>query len=109
VRLGLATKQIARELELSPGTVRRHLENIYPSLDVQSRGAAVHVAFGDTDGPFQQVASWAADGRGHEPFASTVRWTHCQWTGGSLRVCSGSNLNASTWARPYLGGERNPL
>ncbi|MEO6411720.1 MAG: LuxR C-terminal-related transcriptional regulator [Pedococcus sp.] len=57
VRLGLANKQIARELELSPGTVRKHLENIYRSLDVQSRGAAVHVAFGDTDGPFQQVAS----------------------------------------------------
>ena len=57
VRLGLANKQIARELELSPGTVRKHLENIYRSLDVQSRGAAVHVAFGDTDGPFHEVAS----------------------------------------------------
>ena len=57
VRRGLANKQIARELELSPGTVRKHLENIYRSLDVQSRGAAVHVAFGDNDGSFQQVAS----------------------------------------------------
>ena len=57
VRLGMANKQIAHQLGLSPGTVRKHLENIYRSLDVQSRGAAVHVAFGDTDGPFQQVAS----------------------------------------------------
>lgn len=57
VRLGLANKQIARDLELSPATVRKHLENIYRSLDVQSRGAAVHVAFGDADGPFHEVAS----------------------------------------------------
>jgi DNA-binding CsgD family transcriptional regulator len=56
VQLGLANKQIARDLELSPGTVRKHLENVYRSLGVQSRGAAVHVAFGDADGPFQDVA-----------------------------------------------------
>lgn len=56
VRLGLANKQIARELQLSPATVRKHLENIYRSLDVQSRGAAVHVAFGETDGPPHELA-----------------------------------------------------
>ena len=54
VRLGLANKQIARDLEVSPATVRKHLENIYRSLDVQSRGAAVHVAFGDADGTVAQ-------------------------------------------------------
>jgi DNA-binding NarL/FixJ family response regulator len=47
VRLGRANKQIAHELGRSPGTVRKHLENIYRSLDVQGRGAAVHAAFGD--------------------------------------------------------------
>ena len=57
VRLGLANKQIARDLEVSPATVRKHLENIYRSLDVQSRGAAVHVAFGDADGRLHDVAS----------------------------------------------------
>ena len=57
VRLGLANKQIAHELELSPATVRKHLENIFRSLDVQSRGAAVHVAFGEDDGPSHHLAS----------------------------------------------------
>lgn len=55
VRLGLANKQIAHELDLSPATVRKHLENIFRSLDVQSRAAAVHVAFGEADGR-QRVA-----------------------------------------------------
>ena len=53
VRLGLANKQIAHELELSPATVRKHLENVFRSLDVQSRGAAVHVAFDEADGRSQ--------------------------------------------------------
>ena len=57
VRLGLANKQIARGLQLSPATVRKRLENIYRTLDVQSRGAAVHVAYGETDGPFREVAA----------------------------------------------------
>jgi DNA-binding CsgD family transcriptional regulator len=56
VRLGMANKQIARELRLSPATVRKHLENIYRSLDVQSRGAAVHVAFGEADAPLHDIA-----------------------------------------------------
>jgi DNA-binding CsgD family transcriptional regulator len=55
VRLGLANKQIARDLGVAPGTVRKHLENVYRSLDVQSRGAAVHVAFGEVDGPAREV------------------------------------------------------
>lgn len=38
---GLANKQIARQLAISEGTVRKHLENAYARLDVQSRTAAV--------------------------------------------------------------------
>jgi DNA-binding CsgD family transcriptional regulator len=45
VRLGLSNKQIAFRLGLSPHTVRKHLENIFERLQVQSRGAAVHVGF----------------------------------------------------------------
>jgi DNA-binding CsgD family transcriptional regulator len=45
VRLGLSNKQIAFRLGLSPHTVRKHLENIFERLEVQSRGAAVHVGF----------------------------------------------------------------
>ncbi|KRE44038.1 helix-turn-helix transcriptional regulator [Knoellia sp. Soil729] len=45
VRLGLANKQIAHQLDVSPGTVRKHLENAYGALGVQSRAAAVHAVF----------------------------------------------------------------
>lgn len=41
VRLGMANKQIANALEISKGTVRKHLENIYARLGVQSRTEAV--------------------------------------------------------------------
>ncbi|MFP4636147.1 MAG: response regulator transcription factor [Nitriliruptoraceae bacterium] len=41
VRLGMANKEIAQALRISVGTVRKHLENIYERLDVQSRTEAV--------------------------------------------------------------------
>jgi DNA-binding CsgD family transcriptional regulator len=51
VRLGMANKQIARALEISTGTVRKHLENVYERLDVQSRTAAVREAGLDEQAP----------------------------------------------------------
>ena len=39
--------QIARQLGISEGTVRTHLENIYGRLGVSSRTAAVTRAFPD--------------------------------------------------------------
>jgi DNA-binding NarL/FixJ family response regulator len=39
--VGLANKEIADRLGLSPGTVRWHLENIYGKLHVHSRTEAV--------------------------------------------------------------------
>jgi DNA-binding NarL/FixJ family response regulator len=48
VRLGMANKRISRILGISEGTVRKHLENVFERLDVQSRTAAVAVAFGET-------------------------------------------------------------
>jgi DNA-binding NarL/FixJ family response regulator len=39
--MGLANKEIADRLGLSPGTVRWHLENIYGKLRVHSRTEAV--------------------------------------------------------------------
>jgi len=38
---GLTNRQIAERLWISPGTVRRHLDNIYSALDVHTRSAAL--------------------------------------------------------------------
>ncbi|MGE5720367.1 MAG: response regulator transcription factor, partial [Nocardioidaceae bacterium] len=41
VAAGYSNGQIARRLEVSEATVRKHLENIFARLDVTSRTAAV--------------------------------------------------------------------
>jgi DNA-binding CsgD family transcriptional regulator len=41
VGAGLTNRQIGRRLQISEGTVRRHLENIFDRLSVTSRAAAV--------------------------------------------------------------------
>jgi DNA-binding CsgD family transcriptional regulator len=41
VRLGMSNKQIAQALKVSTGTVRKHLENAYHRLGVQSRTEAI--------------------------------------------------------------------
>jgi DNA-binding CsgD family transcriptional regulator len=46
---GHTNAQIARRLNLSEGTVRKHLENIYRRLQVSNRTAAVTRAFPDRD------------------------------------------------------------
>ena len=47
VRLGMPNKRVGRILGISEATVRKHLENVFERLGVQSRTAAVAVAFGD--------------------------------------------------------------
>ena len=44
---GRTNSRIARQLGISEGTVRTHLENIYQKLGVSSRTAAVTRAFPD--------------------------------------------------------------
>jgi DNA-binding CsgD family transcriptional regulator len=51
VAAGHSNTQIARRLGLSPGTVRKHLENIYGRLQVSSRTAALARAFPDRTSP----------------------------------------------------------
>lgn len=41
VAMGHTNRQIARDLGVSEGTVRKHLENVYRRLDVQSRTEAI--------------------------------------------------------------------
>ncbi|HKE50773.1 MAG TPA: response regulator transcription factor [Actinomycetes bacterium] len=47
VARGLSNREIAAELFLAPGTVRKHLENIFERLGVSSRLAAVALVFPD--------------------------------------------------------------
>ncbi len=51
VRLGMSNEQIAQALTISTGTVRKHLENVYERLGVQSRTAAVREAAFDDHPP----------------------------------------------------------
>jgi len=40
----MSNHKIAEYLGLSEGTVKRHLANIYPKMEVTSRGEAVRIA-----------------------------------------------------------------
>jgi DNA-binding CsgD family transcriptional regulator len=51
VAAGRSTGQIAASLHLSPGTVRKHLENIFERLGVTSRTAAVMRVFAEAGAP----------------------------------------------------------
>jgi hypothetical protein len=40
----MSNSQIASELEIADGTVKRHLANTYPKMGVKSRGEALRMA-----------------------------------------------------------------
>jgi class 3 adenylate cyclase/tetratricopeptide (TPR) repeat protein len=58
---GLTYKEIARELEVSPATVRTHLNTIYRKLEVTSRIELLHRLDGNGSGPPAQVRSAQAE------------------------------------------------
>lgn len=60
VRLGMANKEVAQALGISPGTVRKHLEHTYARLGVQSRTEALRAATLDQQSP---QATLTAPGR----------------------------------------------
>src|SRR5918993_1839842 len=41
---GMSNREIASRLEISESTVKRHLANLYPKMEVSSRGEAVRIA-----------------------------------------------------------------
>ena len=47
VSRGLSNRQVAKALHLSEATVKRHLANVYPNMEVQSRGEAVRKALSE--------------------------------------------------------------
>jgi DNA-binding CsgD family transcriptional regulator len=46
VAAGMTNRKIAQALHIAPGTVRKHLDNIYAKLNVPSRAAAVSRGYG---------------------------------------------------------------
>jgi DNA-binding CsgD family transcriptional regulator len=55
VARGKTNSEIAQTLWIAPGTVRKHLENIYPKLGVRTRTAAVMRLLGRLDEEQSQV------------------------------------------------------
>jgi DNA-binding CsgD family transcriptional regulator len=59
VASGLTNEEIARRLQISAHTVARHLERVYPKLDVHNRAAATALALGalgdGSDGPIPGI------------------------------------------------------
>jgi DNA-binding NarL/FixJ family response regulator len=61
---GLSNDQIARELDLAPATVKRHLANIYAKIGVRSRSEAVRTALMEQWIGFNDITAANLDGSG---------------------------------------------
>ena len=55
---GLTNSQIAEKLDISEHTVRRHIENIYERLEVNSKNEAIRA--GHKLGFFKNIAKWVS-------------------------------------------------
>jgi DNA-binding NarL/FixJ family response regulator len=61
---GLSNRGIARELNLAPATVKRHLANVYTKIGVRSRSEAVRIALMEQWIGLQEITSAHSDGSG---------------------------------------------
>ncbi len=61
---GLSNDHIARELNISPATVKRHLANIYAKIGVRSRSEAVRTALTEQWIGFSDITVPSFDGSG---------------------------------------------
>ena len=59
---GLSNDQIARELNLAPATVKRHLANLYAKIGVRSRSEAVRTTLMKQWIGFNDITSSKLDG-----------------------------------------------
>ncbi len=61
VARGKSNREIAAVLYLAPGTIRKHLDNVYDKLGVRNRAGAVGHAFGIRDSMrVSESADWSA-------------------------------------------------
>jgi DNA-binding NarL/FixJ family response regulator len=61
---GLSNEEIARELNVAPATIKRHLANIYAKIGVHSRSEAVRTALMEQWIGLQEITSVELDGSG---------------------------------------------
>jgi DNA-binding CsgD family transcriptional regulator len=59
---GLTNREIGASLFISPGTVRKHLDNVYAKLGVRNRAAAVAVVLGGDEPASPEVGRLASRG-----------------------------------------------
>jgi DNA-binding NarL/FixJ family response regulator len=52
---GMSNRKIASHLGITEGTIKRHLANMYPKMDVSSRGEAVRVALENEWFTFREI------------------------------------------------------
>jgi DNA-binding NarL/FixJ family response regulator len=58
---GINNRDIASRLEISESTVKRHLANLYPKMEVSSRGEAVRIALENEWFTIREIEAAATD------------------------------------------------
>jgi DNA-binding NarL/FixJ family response regulator len=64
---GMSNLQIASHLDIAESTVKRHLANLYPKMEVTSRGEAVRIALENEWFTIREIEAAIDDVSGHAP------------------------------------------